>query len=195
MTQQVQWTSGVDLFGDGSRQGSITKFVEQNPHSLVICNEFEKAHRKVLEAVLPVLDQGFLPSSTGRVDFRETVFIFTTNLGSELWNRPAAPEEGTLASDEALQALRQLVFVGLRVCDDGNRVQWLRHEPGLHEKWLVLVGQRVTGFGTRQTSDGHDVAGDGFGDSALSLANRAREGADLFVDVVVFVTGCHGEVA
>jgi hypothetical protein len=99
MTMHVQWASGVDLFGDGSRQGSITQFVEKNPQALIICNEFEKAHRKVLEAVLPILDQGFLPSPTGKVDFRDAVFIFTTNLGSELWNRPAAPEEGTLEVD------------------------------------------------------------------------------------------------
>lgn len=99
MTQHVQWNSGVDLFGDGSRAGIITQFVAKNPHSLVICNEFEKAHRKVLESILPVLDQGFLPSPTGKVDFRDTVFIFTTNLGSELWNRPVSPEEGTLEVD------------------------------------------------------------------------------------------------
>jgi hypothetical protein len=99
MTQHVQWNSGVDLFGDGSRTGSITAFIAKNPHALIICNEFEKAHRKVLEAVLPVLDQGFLPSLTGKVDFRDAVFIFTTNLGSELWNRPSSPEEGTLEVD------------------------------------------------------------------------------------------------
>jgi hypothetical protein len=99
MTQHVQWNSGVELFGDGSRTGSITAFIAKNPHALIICNEFEKAHRKVLEAVLPILDQGFLPSPTGKVDFRDAVFIFTTNLGSELWNRPAAPEEGTLEVD------------------------------------------------------------------------------------------------
>jgi len=99
MTMHVQWASGVELFGDGSRQGSITQFVARNPQALIICNEFEKSHRKVLEAVLPVLDQGFLPSPTGKVDFRDTVFIFTTNLGSELWNRPASPEESTLEVD------------------------------------------------------------------------------------------------
>ena len=99
MTQHVQWNSGVDLFGDGSRQGSITQFVAKNPHALIICNEFEKAHPKVLQAFLPVLDQGAVPSTTGKVDFRDTVFIFTSNLGAELWNRPAAPEEGTLEVD------------------------------------------------------------------------------------------------
>ena len=99
MTQHVQWNSGVDLFGDGSRTGFITAFIAKNPQALIICNEFEKAHRKVLEAVLPVLDQGFLPSLTGKVDFRDAVFIFTTNLGSELWNRPSSPEEGTLEVD------------------------------------------------------------------------------------------------
>ena len=100
MTMHVQWASTADLIGDGSRQGAITAFVAKHPNALIICNEFEKAHRKVLESFLPVLDQGFLPSGAGKhVDFRNVVFVFTSNLGSEYWSRPASPEEGSLQVD------------------------------------------------------------------------------------------------
>lgn len=99
MTQHVQWGSGADLIGDGNRQGSITSFVAKNPQALIVCNELEKANRKVLEAFLPVLDQGLLPSSNGNVDFRDAVFVFTSNLGSELWSRPSSAGEGALEVD------------------------------------------------------------------------------------------------
>jgi len=100
MTQHVQWSSASELFGDPVKLGIITSFVAKHPKALLICNEFEKAHRKVLESFLPVLDQGFLPTVGGKqVDFREVVFVFTTNLGSEYWDRPASPEEGALEVD------------------------------------------------------------------------------------------------
>ncbi len=100
MTMHVQWSSAGDLISDGGRQGAITAFVAKHPYAVVICNEFEKAHRKVLESFLPVLDQGFLPVGGGKqVDFRKVVFVFTSNLGSEFWNRPASPEEASLQVD------------------------------------------------------------------------------------------------
>ena len=99
LTMHVQWSSGADLIGDGNRQGSITAFVAKNPQAVVVCNELEKASRKVLEAFLPVFDQGIIPSINGNVDFREVIFVFTSNLGSELWNRPSAPEAGSLELD------------------------------------------------------------------------------------------------
>ena len=100
MTQHVQWSSTGDLIGDGGRQGIITAFVAKHPNALIICNEFEKAHRKVLESFLPVLDQGFLLlQGSVKVDFRNAVFVFTSNLGAEFWNRPASPEERSLQVD------------------------------------------------------------------------------------------------
>jgi len=100
MTQHMQWSSTADLFGDATRQGSITAFVAQHPNAVVLVNEFEKGHRKVLESFLPIFDQGFLPLNGGaQVDFRDTVFVFTSNLGAEFWDRPASPEEATLQVD------------------------------------------------------------------------------------------------
>lgn len=93
MTQHMQWSSTADLFGDATRQGSIAAFVAQHPNAVVLVNEFEKGHRKVLESFLPILDQGFLPLSGGaQIDFCDTVFLFTSNLGAEFWDRPASPE-------------------------------------------------------------------------------------------------------
>jgi hypothetical protein len=98
MTQYTQWSS--DLLGSAHRKGSIAAFVAKHPNAIIICHEFEKAHRKALESLLPALDQGFLPEHGEKpVDFREALFIFTSNLGSEYWSRPASPEEGAFEVD------------------------------------------------------------------------------------------------
>ena len=101
MTQFSQWSSPGDLFGEGQKVGCITSFVVDNPECILILNEMEKAHRKVLEAFLPILDQGILTtnSKTKQVDFRATILVFTTNLGSEFWDRQAQPESGSMQVD------------------------------------------------------------------------------------------------
>lgn len=100
MTQHTQWSSGSELVGNGYGNGIIPAFVAKHPRSLILAHEFEKGHRKVLESLLPILDQGFLPQSGSKsLDFRESLFIFTSNLGAEFWNRPSSPEEGTLSVD------------------------------------------------------------------------------------------------
>jgi hypothetical protein len=98
MTQYTQWSS--DLLGSAHRKGSIAAFVAKHPNAIIICHEFEKAHRKALESLLPALDQGFLPEhGENPVNFREALFVFTSNLGSEYWGRPASPEEGAFEVD------------------------------------------------------------------------------------------------
>ena len=98
MTQFAQWSSTGDLFGEGQKVGCITSFVTDSPECILILNEMEKAHRKVLEAFLPILDQGLLTSGSKskRVDFRQVILVFTTNLGSDYWDRQAQPETGSL---------------------------------------------------------------------------------------------------
>lgn len=99
MTQYTQWNSSTELFGDGTRMGVICAHVTRHPRALIVVNEVEKAHRKVLEAFLPVLDLGFLPGATPPMDARQVLFVFTSNLGQEWWDRPASPEEGAFAVD------------------------------------------------------------------------------------------------
>ena len=63
--------------------GELTEAVRRNPYSVVLFDEIEKAHPDVLNLLLQVLDDGRLTDSNGRtVDFRNTIIIMTSNLGS-----------------------------------------------------------------------------------------------------------------
>mmetsp|Transcript_47775 Transcript_47775/g.132832 ORF Transcript_47775/g.132832 Transcript_47775/m.132832 type:complete len:455 (+) Transcript_47775:1249-2613(+) len=65
--------------------GQLTEAVRRRPYQIVLFDEFEKAHRDVWNVLLQVFDEGFLTDSQGRkVDFRNTVCIMTSNLGSEV---------------------------------------------------------------------------------------------------------------
>lgn len=99
MTQYIQWASSAELFGDGSRVGTLCAHVTRHPRAVIVVNEFEKAHRKVLEGFLPVLDQGFLPNGDTPMDAHQVMFVFSSNLGSEWWDRPGNPEEDAFAAD------------------------------------------------------------------------------------------------
>ena len=64
--------------------GQLTERVRRNPYSIVLFDEIEKAHPDVFNLLLQVLDDGHLTDGQGRtVDFRNTVVVMTSNLGSE----------------------------------------------------------------------------------------------------------------
>ena len=64
--------------------GQLTEKVRRNPYSIVLFDEIEKAHPEVFNLLLQMLDDGRLTDSQGRVvDFRNTIIIMTSNLGSE----------------------------------------------------------------------------------------------------------------
>ena len=66
--------------------GQLTEAVRRRPYSVVLFDEIEKAHKEVFNALLQLLEDGRLTDGQGRtVDFRNTVVIMTSNLGSELW--------------------------------------------------------------------------------------------------------------
>ena len=63
--------------------GQLTERVRRRPYSVVLLDEMEKAHPDVFNVLLQILDEGRLTDSTGRkVDFRNTVLIMTSNVGS-----------------------------------------------------------------------------------------------------------------
>ena len=65
--------------------GQLTEKVRRNPYSIVLFDEIEKAHHDVFNLLLQILDDGRLSDSQGRtVDFKNTIIIMTSNLGSEL---------------------------------------------------------------------------------------------------------------
>jgi len=64
--------------------GQLTEKVRRNPYSIVLFDEIEKAHPEVFNLLLQMLDDGRLTDSQGRVvDFRNTIIIMTSNIGSE----------------------------------------------------------------------------------------------------------------
>ena len=64
--------------------GQLTEAVRRNPYSIVLFDEIEKAHREIFNVLLQILDDGRITDGHGRtVDFKNTIIIMTSNLGSE----------------------------------------------------------------------------------------------------------------
>ena len=64
--------------------GQLTEAVRRNPYSIVLFDEIEKAHKDVFNILLQILDDGRITDSQGRtVDFKNTIIIMTSNIGSE----------------------------------------------------------------------------------------------------------------
>jgi ATP-dependent Clp protease ATP-binding subunit ClpB len=86
--------------------GQLTEAVRRRPYSVVLFDEIEKAHSDVFNVLLQVLDDGRITDSQGRtVDFKNTVIIMTSNLGSEVFQRASGTEEEKV--EEVLSALRK----------------------------------------------------------------------------------------
>ncbi len=88
-------------FGEG---GQLTERVRRQPYSVILFDEFEKAHPDVYHMLLQVLDEGWLTDAEGtRVSFRNTVIVGTSNLGSEILTERKRPM-GIGAQSEAFDA-------------------------------------------------------------------------------------------
>jgi ATP-dependent Clp protease ATP-binding subunit ClpB len=74
--------------------GQLTEAVRRRPYSVVLLDEVEKAHPEVFDILLQVLDDGRLTDGQGRtVDFRNTILVLTSNLGSQFLVDPLTSEE------------------------------------------------------------------------------------------------------
>jgi ATP-dependent Clp protease ATP-binding subunit ClpB len=74
--------------------GQLTEAVRRRPYSVVLLDEVEKAHPDVFDVLLQVLDDGRLTDGQGRtVDFRNTILILTSNLGSQIIADPTLSDE------------------------------------------------------------------------------------------------------
>jgi ATP-dependent Clp protease ATP-binding subunit ClpB len=74
--------------------GQLTEAVRRRPYTVVLLDEVEKAHSEVFDILLQVLDDGRLTDGQGRtVDFRNTILILTSNLGSQFIADPAMTDE------------------------------------------------------------------------------------------------------
>lgn len=94
--------------------GQLTEAVRRKPYSVVLFDEIEKAHPDVFNILLQVLDDGRLTDNKGRVvNFKNTIIIMTSNLGSQLIREETERSGGTL-SDERLDSLRKSLFAMLK---------------------------------------------------------------------------------
>src|ERR1700691_1453875 len=88
--------------------GQLTEQVRRRPYSVILLDEIEKAHPDVFNVLLQILDDGRLTDGKGRVvDFRNTVIIMTSNIGSSAIFELAA-KDPKKAREQAMAALREL---------------------------------------------------------------------------------------
>ncbi|ATZ18810.1 ATP-dependent Clp protease, ATPase subunit ClpB [Williamsoniiplasma somnilux] len=74
--------------------GRLTEAVRRNPYSIILFDEIEKAHSDVFNVLLQVLDEGRITDSLGKtIDFKNTIIIMTSNLGSEYMINAEKPED------------------------------------------------------------------------------------------------------
>ena len=86
--------------------GQLTEAVRRRPYSVILLDEVEKAHPEVFDVLLQVLDDGRLTDGQGRtVDFRNTILVLTSNLGSQFLIDPTLSE--TEKEEAVLQMVRQ----------------------------------------------------------------------------------------
>ncbi len=87
--------------------GQLTEAVRRRPYSVVLLDEIEKAHPKICETLLQVLDDGHMTDGKGRtVNFKNTVIIMTSNLGAELIGQQEEPRL-LLVRESIVQLLKQ----------------------------------------------------------------------------------------
>ncbi|PZE27954.1 MULTISPECIES: ATP-dependent Clp protease ATP-binding subunit [unclassified Curtobacterium] len=88
--------------------GQLTEAVRRRPYSVILLDEVEKAHAEVFDVLLQVLDDGRLTDGQGRtVDFRNTILVLTSNLGSQFLTDPSL---GAAEREESVRAMVQQAF-------------------------------------------------------------------------------------
>ena len=89
------------------REGLLTGAIQDTPFSILLFDEIEKAHPRVFDLLLPMLDEGRLKDADGRlVSFRNCIIIFTSNIGAETLRRSGDNDEGAQLVDELRKHFR-----------------------------------------------------------------------------------------
>ncbi|TAH67513.1 MAG: ATP-dependent chaperone ClpB [Rhodopseudomonas palustris] len=134
--------------------GALTEAVRRRPYQVVLFDEIEKAHPDVFNVLLQVLDDGRLTDGQGRtVDFRNTLIVMTSNLGSEfLVNQPEG-EDTSMVRDQVMAMVRAhfrpeflnrvdeiILFHRLQKSEMGRivEIQFARLQKLLEDRKIVL---------------------------------------------------------
>ena len=87
--------------------GALTEAVRRRPYQVILFDEVEKAHPDVFNVLLQVLDDGRLTDGQGRtVDFRNTLIVMTSNLGSEILANQPEGQDSSAVRDEVMEIVR-----------------------------------------------------------------------------------------
>ena len=152
MTRLIGAPPGYIGYEEG---GTLTEKVRRRPYCVVLLDELEKAHRDVTGLLLQILEDGILTDSLGRtVDFKNTMIVMTSNLGSGESVRSGLGFTPASAQDRTRQLLRQAFsaeFLGRIDCIATFRTL---EEPDLREiaaMQLRAMAQRAQERGLRLT--------------------------------------------
>ena len=98
---------GSDKVYKNAKEGNVTGFVAQNPKSILLFDEIEKAHLNIIHLFLQILDAGRIRDNftDEEVSFSETILIFTTNAGRKLYEDPDIQTLSTVSRKQVLNAL------------------------------------------------------------------------------------------
>lgn len=115
MSQYHDSQSVKDLIGNtqNSEPGILVKAVRDNPFSVLLLDEIEKAGKEILNILLPVLDEGYIMDSFGRkVSFSNTIIIGTSNAGSEFIRQKLSENENpeNMTKELTEYVLREKIF-------------------------------------------------------------------------------------
>jgi ATP-dependent Clp protease ATP-binding subunit ClpC len=91
--------------------GQLTERIRRRPYSVVLLDEIEKAHPDVFNLLLQILEDGRLTDSFGRkVDFRNTIFIMTSNVGAEIIRKRGSLGFKAVTEDIGYEDMRNMLF-------------------------------------------------------------------------------------
>ena len=145
--------------------GTLTEKVRRRPYSVVLFDELEKAHRDVCGLLLQIMEDGILTDSVGRtVDFKNTMIVMTSNIGSGQSGKGGLGFSPDSAAERAQTLLRQYLSVEFL-----GRIDCIAQFRALGERELEqIAGQQLTRLVQKAAEQGLRLQIDGASASVLA---------------------------
>lgn len=158
-------------YGEG---GVLTEAVRRRPYSVVLLDEVEKAHNDVMELFYQVFDKGMLEDGEGRrIDFKNTLIILTSNLGTDTIMKVCADEETKPESDALADILRPELQNHFKPAFLG-RLKVIPYYPITDENLRIITRLKLKGIAKRMRQNRNTTFT--YGDDVVeAIASRCTE--------------------
>ncbi len=170
-------------YGEG---GVLTEAVRRRPYSIVLLDEVEKAHPDVMELFFQVFDKGVLEDGEGReIDFKNTVMILTSNVGSDKIMSLCADPDTAPESDALLEAVRPDLLEAFPAALLGRLVQ-IPYYPVGGDVLRQIIELKLAAI-VRRTKANHDaelVYGADLVDAVEQRCNESESGARVIDNIL-----------